>query len=58
MPARSVSAEDEDQKAWQMLQLLTTKPILYVCNAEENSAATEIVTQTKLLKWRPRRMQG
>ena len=30
MPARSVSVEDEDQKAWQMLQLLTAKPILYV----------------------------
>ena len=40
MPARSVSVEDEDQKAWQMLQLLTAKPILYVCNVEENSAAT------------------
>ncbi|MEC7207104.1 MAG: DUF933 domain-containing protein, partial [Pseudomonadota bacterium] len=40
LPARSVSVEDEDQKAWQMLQLLTAKPILYVCNVEENSAAT------------------
>ena len=39
MPARSVSVEDEDQKAWQMLQLLTAKPILYVCNVGENSAA-------------------
>ena len=40
MPARSVSVEDEDKKAWQMLQLLTSKPILYVCNVDENSAAT------------------
>ena len=39
MPARSVSVEDEDKKAWQMLQLLTSKPILYVCNVDENSAA-------------------
>ena len=39
MPARSVPVEDEDKKAWQMLQLLTSKPILYVCNVDENSAA-------------------
>ena len=40
LPARSVEVEEEDQKAWQMLQLLTSKPILYVCNVEENSSAT------------------
>ena len=38
-PARSVEVAEEDQKAWQMLQLLTAKPILYVCNVEENSSA-------------------
>ena len=30
----------EDIKAWNMLQLLTSKPALYVCNVEEASAAT------------------
>ena len=40
LPARSVEIAEEDQKAWQMLQLLTAKPILFVCNVEENSAAT------------------
>ena len=40
LPARSVEVEEEDQKAWKMLQLLTAKPILYVCNVEENSSAT------------------
>ena len=40
LPARTVEIEEEDQKAWQMLQLLTSKPILFVCNVEENSAAT------------------
>ncbi|HVZ29873.1 MAG TPA: redox-regulated ATPase YchF [Asticcacaulis sp.] len=29
----------EDSKAWEMLQLLTSKPALYVCNVEEVSAA-------------------
>jgi len=38
-PARVVAVDDEDEKAWQMLQLLTTKPILYVCNVDEASAA-------------------
>jgi GTP-binding protein YchF len=31
---------EEDAKAWKGLQLLTTKPILYVCNVDEGSAAT------------------
>ncbi|MGV6887797.1 redox-regulated ATPase YchF [Rhodophyticola sp. SM2404] len=39
-PARLVEVDDEDAKAWKMLQLLTTKPILYVCNVEEENAAS------------------
>lgn len=39
-PARTVEVDAEDQKAWDMLQLLTTKPILYVCNVDEDEAAT------------------
>lgn len=39
-PARLVEVSGEDAKAWKMLQLLTTKPILYVCNVDEASAAT------------------
>ncbi|MEM7488936.1 MAG: redox-regulated ATPase YchF, partial [Pseudomonadota bacterium] len=39
-PARSVEVADEDAKAWAGLQLLTTKPILYVCNVDEGSAAS------------------
>jgi len=38
-PARMVEVSDEDAKAWDMLQLLTSKPILYVCNVDEGSAA-------------------
>ncbi len=39
-PARTVEISDEDLKAWRMLQLLTSKPILYVCNVDEAEAAT------------------
>ncbi|SPH24226.1 Ribosome-binding ATPase YchF [Defluviimonas aquaemixtae] len=39
-PARTVQVVEDDEKAWQMLQLLTSKPVLYVCNVEESSAAT------------------
>ncbi len=38
-PARTVEVAAEDAKTWSMLQLLTTKPVLYVCNVEEGSAA-------------------
>ncbi|MBO9475302.1 redox-regulated ATPase YchF [Shimia sp. R10_1] len=38
-PARVVEVDEEDAKAWKMLQLLTTKPILYVCNVGESEAA-------------------
>jgi hypothetical protein len=39
-PARLVEVAEEDRKAWGTLQLLTAKPVLYVCNVEEESAAT------------------
>ena len=39
-PARTVEVDDEDAKAWKMLQLLTTKPVLYVCNVGEAEAAS------------------
>ncbi|WP_300059385.1 redox-regulated ATPase YchF [uncultured Roseobacter sp.] len=38
-PARVVEIDAEDAKAWTMLQLLTTKPVLYVCNVGEAEAA-------------------
>jgi ribosome-binding ATPase len=38
-PARNVAIAAEDAKTWRMLQLLTAKPVLYVCNVEEASAA-------------------
>src|SRR6056297_1785977 len=39
-PARTVEVAEEDAKAWRGLQLLTTKPVLYVCNVDETEAAT------------------
>ena len=37
-PARAADVPADDEKAWRMLQLLTSKPALYVCNVEEASA--------------------
>ena len=39
-PARTVSVSEDDQKQWRMLQLLTAKPVLFVCNVEEACAAS------------------
>ena len=39
-PARMAKVAEDDTKAWRMLQLLTTKPALYVCNVDEESAGT------------------
>ena len=38
-PARVAKVAPEDEKAWRMLQLLTSKPALYVANVDEASAA-------------------
>ncbi len=37
-PARLVERRAEEEKAFAMLNLLTSKPVLYVCNVEEASA--------------------
>ena len=39
-PARAADIGPDDEKAWRMLQLLTAKPTLYVCNVEEDAADT------------------
>ena len=42
-PARSAAPDKADKEAWkqyEMLQLLTSKPVLYVCNVDEESAAS------------------
>tara|TARA_R110002124_G_scaffold9429_2_gene48186 strand:+ start:35252 stop:36352 length:1101 start_codon:yes stop_codon:yes gene_type:complete len=39
-PARKIELKDGEGKPFRMLQLLTAKPVLYVCNVDEGSAAT------------------
>ena len=39
-PARTVLVDEDDLKTWAMLQLLTAKPILFVCNVGEDSASS------------------
>ncbi|WP_108483122.1 redox-regulated ATPase YchF [Oceaniglobus ichthyenteri] len=39
-PARTVDVPEDDAKAWKLLQLLTSKPILFVCNVAEDEAAS------------------
>jgi hypothetical protein len=38
-PARTVTVSGDDLRNWRLLQLLTSKPVLYVCNVEEACAA-------------------
>src|SRR5690606_29849484 len=39
-PARTVELDEEEVKPFRNLQLLTQKPVLYVCNVDEGSAAS------------------
>ncbi|MCW5729843.1 MAG: redox-regulated ATPase YchF [Alphaproteobacteria bacterium] len=38
-PARTIGPTEAEEKAFRELQLLTAKPVLYVCNVEEAAAA-------------------
>jgi GTP-binding protein YchF len=38
-PARTVGLDEDEKKTWTGLQLLTAKPVLYVCNVLESEAA-------------------
>ena len=39
-PARKANVPKDETRAWNMLQLLTSKPVLFVANVDEDSAAT------------------
>ncbi len=39
-PARLTGIEPSEQAAWGRIRLLSAKPVLYVCNVDEDSAAT------------------
>ncbi len=38
-PARTIDVAEDDKRTFDILQLLSAKPVLYVCNVEEDSAA-------------------
>ena len=48
MPARAMNLDKDDLIIIKSLQLLTLKPILYVCNVEENSASTGNMYSSKV----------
>ncbi len=39
-PARKLAVADDERRSFRMLQLLSAKPVLYVCNVDEVAAAT------------------
>jgi len=39
-PARAADISEDEMKGWKMLQLLTAKPVLFVANVDEDSAAS------------------
>jgi len=49
-PAFTAKVPADDEKAWRMLQLLTAKPALYVCNVDEASAETGNALSAKVVE--------
>jgi hypothetical protein len=55
-PARTVKTHRaEDEKAWRMLQLLTSKPVLYVCNVSEAERGDRQRASPAVERWRRRK---
>ncbi|MEM7497927.1 MAG: redox-regulated ATPase YchF [Pseudomonadota bacterium] len=50
-PARTVEVSPEEMKAWRTLQLISAKPVLYVCNVDEGSAAEGNAHSAKVADW-------
>jgi GTP-binding protein YchF len=44
-PARLAQLTAEEERGWRLLQLLTAKPVLYVCNVEETAIAGNALTE-------------
>ncbi len=49
--ARFVERSNEEEKAFQELQLLTSKPVLYVCNVDEGSAENGNAMSAKVIDY-------
>jgi GTP-binding protein YchF len=50
-PARLVERKPEEEKAFRMLGLLSAKPVLYVCNVDEDLAATGNEWSRDVAEW-------
>jgi len=50
-PARTVAVPDESRRPFRELQLLTAKPVLYICNVDEASAADGNVHSANVAQW-------
>ncbi len=48
VPARKLDLDEADAKPFAMLQLLSAKPVLYVCNVEEDAAADGNATSARV----------
>ena len=49
--ARTVELTEEEKPGFRLLQLLTGKPVLYVCNVEEASAGKGNAISDKVVAW-------
>ncbi|WP_119459176.1 redox-regulated ATPase YchF [Rhodospirillaceae bacterium SYSU D60014] len=50
-PARTVTVPEDRQPLFRQLQLMTGKPVLYVCNVEEDAAAEGNALSAKVAEW-------
>jgi GTP-binding protein YchF len=50
-PARTAQVAPDRLREWRGLQLLTSKPVLYVCNVEESAAAAGNALSAKVAAW-------
>jgi ribosome-binding ATPase len=57
-PARNVTVDAEERPILKSLQLLTAKPVLYVCNVEENAAATGNAQSVRVERYAAERGAG
>jgi len=50
-PARSLDVTEDSFEQFRQLQLLTAKPVIYVCNVDENSAAEGNIHSEKVIAY-------
>ena len=50
-PAREVECASDEADTFRQMQLLTAKPMMYVCNVDEDSAATGNALSDRVIDW-------